>query len=150
MSFYTTLSFYRPDRPPRLTGEDLASFVSAFAALGLADERRSLNLDSWSLEIGPITSHDLGGEVVYMVGWIAVGMHGYGYLYPWTLCDLIERAEACAPVHALMDLCRRTWPVAAKKPPRQVIKARQKMGELWPYPDTDRCWDWCWGLRESG
>ena len=37
MSFRTTLSFYRPDLPPKMTGADLAGFVSAFAALELSD-----------------------------------------------------------------------------------------------------------------
>jgi hypothetical protein len=37
MSFYTTLSFYRPTAPPQIIGADLAGFVSAFAALGAAD-----------------------------------------------------------------------------------------------------------------
>jgi hypothetical protein len=35
MSFYTTLSFYRGTPPPKLTGADLAAFVTMFAALEL-------------------------------------------------------------------------------------------------------------------
>jgi hypothetical protein len=39
VSFYTTLSFYRPTKPPTLTGADLAAFVSAFATLGVSDPK---------------------------------------------------------------------------------------------------------------
>jgi hypothetical protein len=38
MSFYTTLSFYRPTKPPKLKGGDLAEFVTMFASLGLTKE----------------------------------------------------------------------------------------------------------------
>ncbi len=85
-----------------------------------------------------------------MVGWIAVNLDGPGYLFPWSFRDLVDRAEAIAPVRELMSLCRRTWPVAPGEPDRRVIEARRMMGELWPYPRLDGPWDWSWGLGESG
>jgi hypothetical protein len=247
MSFYTTLSFYRPTPPPKITAADLATFVSAFASLGAAEGKEgatlgfeirfgravdqddtpthrfepvlrggsgggiyvtrpiafdaegtdlpshhalagafaalgpgtiyrarldlgytagsvfeglrrepsqenevSLDLDSWSMEVGPIASYDLATEAPYQVGWVAVQVSGYGYLYPWTFPDLIGRAESLRPIRAVTDLCRRTWPVAPGAPPRRVVKARKAMAELWPYPRADQPWDWFWGLQEEG
>ncbi len=246
MSFYTTLSFYRPTRPPKLNGGDLAKFVTMFASLGLSqdgiirygikfgrsidkDEKpissddppvngisivrfpaydaegtfetlaelaealkkidgtiyranlslglvtdsifeslrrlpseeneEALTLDSWTLEIGPTQSYSMGSDDMFLVGLIAISLHGYGYLYPWTLRDLIDRAEAIAPIVGLMEGCRRlwpivpsqrTWPINPNQPGRRVIKARQRMGKLWPYDRPDLPWDWFWGLGESG
>jgi hypothetical protein len=242
MSFYTALSFYRPERPPKLTGADLASIISSFAALDLAaargttsyqikfgrsidqdrrsaswdepvpgtggviarcesieydaeawnvpslsdlaqelsafrdtiyraslllgpltdqiytalkrdpseDNDQSLELDSWSMELGPIAAYELGGNPPVMVGWIEVALSGYGYLYPWSFRDLFDRAQALDPIHDLMALCRRTWPVAPQRPSRALVKTRQAMGDLWPYSRADLPLDWCWGLRETG
>jgi hypothetical protein len=115
-----------------------------------AENEVSLSLDSWSLEVGPILSYDLATEEPYHVGWVAVQVGGYGYLYPWTFYDLITRAEAISPLQALTDLCRRTWPVAPGPPPRKVVKVRKAMGDLWPYPRADQPWEWSWGLQETG
>ncbi len=239
MSFYTTLSFYHSTTPPKLTGADLAAFVSMFGSLGLSkpgegtvsygikfgqsidqdDEpisvddppingisvvnfptydaegqleslaelaealksidgtiyRASLSLglvsdsifdavcrqpseendiplqiNHWGLEIGPILSYSLGSDEIYMVGLIAVNLNGYGYLYPWTFRELIDRVEAVSPIAGLMEGCRRLWPIAPREPEPEVIEARQRMGELWPYPRADLPWDWFWALGESG
>src|SRR5206468_3429898 len=62
----------------------------AFLALGRADEEFSrplarvdspendvdLWLNEWSLEIGPITSADLGTEEPFLVGWISLSLSG--------------------------------------------------------------------------
>lgn len=109
----------------------------------------ALTLTHWGLQIGPILSHALGGEGAYMVGWIAVTMHGYGYLYPWGLRELVDRVEASPGIRGLMDLCREAWPIGPEKPPRGVVSARKKMGELWPYARADLSWDWYWGLAEG-
>jgi hypothetical protein len=45
MSFYTSLQFYRPTRPPRLTGESLARFVAAFAGLRVAEDDGPLTVE---------------------------------------------------------------------------------------------------------
>ena len=115
-----------------------------------AENEVSLGLDSWSLEVGPIVSYDLATEEPYHVGWVAVQMGGYGYLYPWKFRDLISRAEALPSLQALTNLCRRTWPVAPGPPPRNVVEARKAMGDLWPYHRADQPWDWSWGLQEAG
>jgi hypothetical protein len=97
----------------------------------------ALELSHWGLQVGPILSHALGGDAVYMVGWIAVAMHGHGYLYPWGLRELVDRVEAAPGVVTLMALCREAWPVGPEKPPRGAVRARKKMGELWPYVRAD-------------
>lgn len=109
----------------------------------------SLSLCRWALEAGPILSHALGGEAAYSVGWLSVAMHGPGYLYPWDFRGLLDRVESAPGVHHLMDLCRRTWPVRGDPPPRRVIRARRRMGELWPYDRLDLPSDWSWGLAEG-
>lgn len=109
----------------------------------------ALSLGRLGLQVGPILSHALGDEATYMVGWIAFQMHGHGYLYPWTFRELVDRVEAAPEVRALMDVCRATWPVAPEQPPRGVVAARKRMGELWPYTRADLPGDWYWGLAEG-
>ena len=244
MSRSTSLIFYRPTEPPRVTGADLARFVAAFEALGAArapegfesltvqlkfgaavdqddaatdwlvpvtdeagiddfdeiewdatargkslaegaatleaaadrplyradirlgpardeviravrreasaDNDEELGLDSWSLEVGPILSHRLGADEMFHVGWIGLSLHGSGYLYPWSLADLVARAGADASIRAAADLCRRTWPVAPERPSPKIVRRRKKLGELWPYPQANLAWDWYWGMQESG
>ncbi|MBM4031371.1 MAG: hypothetical protein FJ291_06240 [Planctomycetes bacterium] len=109
-----------------------------------------LALDTWTLGIGPVSVGSLSADQVAVVGWIDVSLSGYGYLYPWTLCGLIERAEALPQVQRLMALCRDTWPVKPAVPPRRIQRARKAIGELWPYPRFDTPWDWYWSVSESG
>lgn len=105
--------------------------------------------DHGGLRVGPILSHALDGEDAFMVGWIAVVMHGHGYLYPWRLRGLVDRAESAPGIRRPMDLCRETWPVGPGQPRRGVARARKSMGELWPGPRTDLPWDWYWGPAEG-
>src|ERR1051326_5536951 len=44
MSFYTTLSFYRPKKPPTITGKSLAEFIRAFDALRVTSRPRPLTV----------------------------------------------------------------------------------------------------------
>lgn len=238
MSFYTSLQYYRPTRPPRVTGDSLARFVAAFAGLDVAedngpltvevkfgeaidqDDRPSawdepvyetisvvreidwdvevhcaspravaaalkghdrpvyrahiqlgqatadirlrmgrvgspenevdLRLSDWSLEVGPVVAFDLGSEELFQVGWISIGLSGYGYLYPWTFAELVRRAEDHPAIRQMTELCRATWPVQSGRPDRQTKRLRKRMGDLWPYREIDRPWDWYWGLCESG
>lgn len=113
------------------------------------ENNSGLVLDVWNLEIGPIESYKIDTDDPFRVGWVAVGMSGYGYLYPWSFRGLIDRAEAITPIRKLMDLCRRTWPVAPEEPSLRVIQMRKEMGDLWPYPDIDRPLDWYWGLVDG-
>jgi len=100
--------------------------------------------DSCSIEIGPIQAGRYGE---FGIGWIAVGLAGNGYLFPWTLPDLIARAESESSVQALMQLCRQTWPVAPGTPDVKVQSLREQMGKYWPYDRLDLPWDWYWGLQ---
>ena len=43
MSFHTVLSIYRPGTPPKLSGANIASFLLAFARLGIADEKGTID-----------------------------------------------------------------------------------------------------------
>jgi hypothetical protein len=238
MSFDTTLQYYRPTEPPRVTGADLARFVRGFHDLKLVDEdgRRTVQvkfgeaidqderptswnepvnnvvsvsreiewdlndrceslqaaadwlaehprpvyrayldlglatdevfehlrridspendvnllLDSWSLEIGPVESHDIEAQRVFHVGWISVEISGHGYLYPWTFAELVQRAEDHPSLRRLTEFCRTVWPVRPLRPNGWTRRGRKRMGELWPYRELDRPWDWFWGLCESG
>ena len=125
------------------------------------DNEIPLSLDDWTMAAGPVESHDLATDDPFRVGWLEIALSGRGYPHPWTFRDLIARAEAAPGVPALMNLCRRSWPIepprvpllhlsGSSKPPRRIIELRKSMGELWPYDDLDEPWDWCWGLRESG
>lgn len=238
MSFFTTLEFYRPTKPPVITGESLAHFIRSFEGLKVSDagqgislklkfgdaidqdeqpttwdepvndvvsvskeiewdmqrgfrssaevaealtpaeqpiyrafvrlgsatadvcqqvnrknsleNRIDLALDSWALEIEPIVSGSLACEEHFVVGWISVSLSGYGYLFPWKFCDLIERAEGHAGIRQVTDLCKATWPVPAIPPTRSQIDGRRLMGELWPYSRPELPMDWYWGLCETG
>ena len=100
--------------------------------------------DSWSFEIGPIKS---GRDGEFVVGWMAIGIGGNGYLYPWTLRELVQRAEQLPEIVKLMRLCRESWPVDAELQNMEVQQGREQMGPYWPYEKLDKPWDWYWGLQ---
>ncbi len=100
--------------------------------------------DSWSLQIGPI---ETGKDGDFTVGWIAVGLGGNGYLFPWTLPELVERAETIAGIQSLMKLCRETWSVDASTPSASIRSGRIELGNYWPYETFDLPMDWYWGLQ---
>jgi hypothetical protein len=237
MSFYSSLIFYRPRKPPLVTGELLARFISGIQDLGilenqgilklalkfgsgidqddlpstweeysgtigafkeiewdmeesftsveemaadLVSDRRpiyraylslggasdeivdhlkrvgspendiDLVLTGWSLELGPIRLGTLSEDVEFHGGWIGLGISGYGYLYPWSTRQLVQRAEVHPRLRELMTLCRSTWPVPREKPNWRTRRQRAKQGELWPYEDPGLHWDWYWGVSESG
>lgn len=101
-------------------------------------------LDSASLLIGPI---ETGPDGEFMVGSLAVGLGGNGYLFPWTLRDLVERAERIPEVQQMVELCQATWPVEPAVPDQRIQEARRHMREYWPYDRVDRPWAWYWGLQ---
>jgi hypothetical protein len=109
-----------------------------------------LAVDSWSLEIGPITSSSLVCDDEFFVGWMSVNISGNGYLFPWTLAELIRRAEGNSRIRQVMELCKATWPVDPKPPDQEQKEMRQRMSDLWPYADIGLPWDWYWGVNESG
>lgn len=114
-----------------------------------AENEVTLSLGHWGLQIGPVMSYSLDSDAEFLVGWIAVTLHGHGYLHPWGFPDLIDRVESAPGIRELMNLCRRTWPVEPHKPPRSVAKLRKSMRGLWPYPRIDLPGDWYWGLAEG-
>lgn len=100
--------------------------------------------DSWAIEIGPVES---GRDGEFVVGWIALGLSGNGYLFPWTLRELVNRAEGVQEIEQLMRLCRDVWPVEPEAVGLDVQSKREQMGPYWPYDELDRHWDWYWGLQ---
>jgi hypothetical protein len=114
-----------------------------------ADNDQELCFDDWNMTIGPVQCSSLQGKQ-FSVGWIALKLSGYGYLFPWTFAHLVRRAERNPTLQKVTRLLQETWPVPAKAPLPEHVAERKMMGELWPYPDLDRPWDWYWGLRETG
>lgn len=113
------------------------------------ENKIDLTLDGWSMEIGPIESVSLSSERTFTVGWMSVNISGWGYLFPWTTAELVERAERLPRIRRVMELCRETWPVSRSPPSCRERVARRRMGELWPYPRRDLPWDWYWGVHET-
>jgi hypothetical protein len=99
--------------------------------------------ESWSLRLGPVEI----GQPRCVVGDLAIGVGGNGYLFPWTLAELISRAERQPKIRDLMQLCRRTWPIAPEVPHLSMQSAREQLGKHWPYERVDLALDWCWGLE---
>ncbi|MGC4004598.1 MAG: hypothetical protein QM811_16345 [Pirellulales bacterium] len=64
-----------------------------------------------TLQIGPIESFELSWDEAKHVGWIAVGVSGPGYLFPWTFEDVEQRLRSSPEIERLAELCRTTWPV---------------------------------------
>jgi hypothetical protein len=236
MSFYTTLKLYRPSKPPRVTGPDLALFLRELAACNIIEEQKpylqvkfgiaidqddkptmwdepindvvsecreiewDLYLESSSiaglaeqlesytqaiyrsyasldgatesicqaltrescpdneqpmvlcscgLEVGPVMLAGLGVHRLFHAGWLSVDLSGYGFVFPWTYADLLQRAERHPDLQRLKALCRRTWPVSPTPLEERHFEGRRLMGDLWPYP-IDEPLDWHWGVAESG
>jgi hypothetical protein len=239
VSFFTTLTYYRPGRPPIVTGESLSRFIGrlidtklvehfAFTSLkvkfGRAIDRdlrdaywlemlnpiisqsRQIDWDmdisaeggfdtllkpianehstiyraevsigglvesvssaisrqpselnsigffpeSLGLSIGPVRCSDLVSERSWLVGWIEMTFSGGGYLYPWTLRDVVKRAHDSAEITHLCDICRGTWPVPSRRPSILEVKRRKKFHRLWPYDDVKKPYDWFWSIHETG
>jgi len=123
--------------------------IRAMERVNSPENEIDLTLWDWRLEVGPIECADLASEdAVYLVGWLAVGLSGPGYLFPWTFRDLVAHAEKSAGLQAVAAVCRSIWPIAPQVPDARRIEARRIMGRLWPYP-IDAPVDWVWGLLES-
>jgi hypothetical protein len=102
-----------------------------------------------SIEVGPVVACALSSESPAGVGWIALGLSGDGYLYPWTLSEIVCRAEASPAIVRLSDVCRTMWPVEPQRPGPEVVRARQQRRDIWPYDDCDRSADWFWSVHET-
>jgi len=113
-----------------------------------ADDRAP-TLDSWSLALGPVDVCSLRRDRAAPVGWMELSLHGYGYLYPWTFRDLVERARESKEIAEAVAACSSLWPVSAAAPTKIERAARASLEELWPYDGTDIPLDWHWGLQEG-
>ncbi len=105
---------------------------------------------SLDIEIGPVMIGSLGCEALAFAGWIGVSLSGSGYLFPWTFRDVVKRLEGAPEIQRMTDVCRSFWPVSPGPPEDRIVDMRTQIGELWPYEDLDKPWDWYWGLQESG
>lgn len=106
--------------------------------------------DTLGVEIGPIEIYNLSSDQPVHCGWIGVSVSGDGYLFPWTFRDVVGRLEASPEVQRICEVCRSEWPVAPERPKRRIRSLRRQLGDLWPYDDENRPWDWYWGVAESG
>jgi hypothetical protein len=101
------------------------------------------------IHLGPVDVFLLGGEQVWQAGWIELTISGPGYLFPWTFRDVVQRLESSPLIRKLTDVCRTTWPVAYSAVDDQTVDLRRQAGELWPYDDLRKPWDWYWGIAEG-
>lgn len=106
--------------------------------------------DGLSINIGPIECFDLGSEQPVQMGWISLDLSGYGYLYPWTLREVVERLKRSRETRRLTEICRSFWPVPPELPEPRIAELRQEFSDLWPYDRFDEPWDWFWGVQETG
>ena len=104
--------------------------------------------DGLSFLVEPVQSSNLGTEC-WHVGWLALSFSGHGYLYPWTLRDIVKRAQDSPEIMRLCDICRSTWPVPSRRPSFLEVRRRKKYSLLWPYDDFKKPYDWYWGVRET-
>jgi hypothetical protein len=238
MSFFTTLKYYRPRKPPLVAGDDLAVVVARLAATGKltgsgtygvkikfgeaidADDKGTIWYESvlpnlmrvgeiewdlnpgtlrsidevigalkgntspvyrahvfmgtptadvlepitredspennihflpsdFSLELGPVSAGLLSTEDTVQVGWMSLNLGGSGYLYPWSLSEVLERASSSAAIKALTDVVQAMWPVPSVAPEKEIVEIRRQLPDIWPY-EAERAWDWYWGVHESG
>jgi hypothetical protein len=129
---------------------------------------RNTNLCLWdsTIELGPIELGSISSERSFAVGWMSVGFGDNGDLVPWTARDLTGRAMSLPQLEPLTRICRETFPVDPDyrgpgfrsggtlrrllQRPLSRFKRRRLMGDLWPFVELDRPWDWYWGVAESG
>lgn len=73
MSFYTSLSFYRPTPPPRVTGRAFAGFLAALREAGAFDERPGG--DTIKVKFGRSIDQDEKGTSIEKPVWGCPGMY---------------------------------------------------------------------------
>jgi hypothetical protein len=116
---------------------------------GSPENKIDFNPYDLSVEIGPVEIHTLESDKA-LVGWIGVSFHGYGYLYPWTLRDVVDRIDRSPEIQRMMQVCRSFWPVPERALDPRIVELRKEVKPLWPYDRYDKPWDWYWGVRETG
>jgi hypothetical protein len=103
-----------------------------------------------SFEVGPVKIYDLRSDAPTLAGWMHASLSGYGYLYPWTFREVLQRLESTPEIQRIASVCRSCWPVPPEVPKPQIVAVRKQLGEVWPYENFDKPWDWYWGIQESG
>jgi hypothetical protein len=106
--------------------------------------------DTLSVELGPIEICNLASDQPIHCGCIGVAVSGNGYLFPWTLRDVISRLETSSEAQRICEACRSEWPVQPDPPEKRIRALRRRFPDLWPYDNVDKPWDWYWGVAESG
>lgn len=113
--------------------------------------------DCWSLEFSEIKLSRLNGwdlpngEVISDVqtGMMSFSLAGYGYFYPWTMKEWVEKFTQATGLEEVCDLCRKTWPVKPEPPVNELVMLRRECDGLRPYDDLHTPLDWAWGPGES-
>jgi hypothetical protein len=116
---------------------------------GSPENRIGFIPDTLSVGVGPVFMSNLEYDESPQVGWIDVGLSGYGYLYPWTFREVVDRLEASPEARRIAHVCRSFWPVEPALPDRKTRALRRRLRNLWPYDDVAQPWDWYWGLTET-
>jgi len=111
--------------------------------------QQSLTPDGLSLSLGPVECCDLRSERAWQLGWIALSLGGYGYLWPWTLRDWVARADAHPLIQAMQQACEAAWPLPPEPPTAEAIMNRAELGSLFPY-EIDAPLGWRWSVHETG
>lgn len=122
---------------------------AALSRAGSPENTIDLRIDSLGITIEPIRLECLGSAHDQFAGWMSLDVSGPGCIWPWTLPDLIRRAEGVAGLRRAMDVCRRTFPVVPRRPSWWVRRARRRALAFWPCDDVNAPLDWSWGVTEG-
>jgi hypothetical protein len=131
-------------------GMPIADVLRDITRTNSAENRIDYCPDQLSIYVGPVELCSLSSSTMANAGWISASLHGSGYLFPWTVRELVQRAQSSRAIRRISNLCRSFWPVVSKPPPKRVIGARRQLGDLWPYNNAAKPWDWYWGVQETG
>jgi hypothetical protein len=63
---------------------------------------------------------------------------------------VLQRIENVPKIREIAELCRSFWPMRPMPVEDRIVEMRKELGELWPYENLDKQWDWYWGVQESG
>ena len=131
-------------------GELLPPVTASIARVGSPDQDEDFVPDAVSFRVGPVLAASLADETPVPAGGLGLSISGYGYLYPWTLQDAVDRCEASRPIRAMMEACA-AWCPASTEPDdaTSVLAVRRDRPELWSYdPVSPLAWGWC--VEETG
>ncbi|MEM6505665.1 MAG: hypothetical protein AAF711_09375 [Planctomycetota bacterium] len=120
-------------------------------------EEINFSPDSWSLTFGEVNLSRLNGwdldngETIseVQIGMMSFSLDGYGYFYPWTFKEWVEKFTLAPGLQEVCDLCRQTWRIESVPPSDELVMLRRECEELWPYDNIHAPLDWAWGPEES-